>query len=237
MDNYTLPMLFPKPLRRAVFNSRINRFLGLAEVEGAEEEVYIPNPGRLAEILRRGAAVYLSERPGPRRKTRFDLVLVEAAGLLVSIDSRMPNRLFEEAMERRQLREFEGLYIEDREISLNASRIDFLLSGDHRRMLVEVKSCTLVEEGVALFPDAPTERGRRHLRHLAERPGGLEASIVFIIQRGDAELFRPNSRLDPAFAEALKEAHIRGVAVYAHRCKVTLEGIWVVEEVEVEIPN
>ncbi|KYH38785.1 MAG: sugar fermentation stimulation protein [Candidatus Bathyarchaeota archaeon B23] len=230
-------MLFPQPLRRALFKARVNRFLGLAEVDGSQEEVYIPNPGRLQELLRPGVTVYLSENPSPRRKTSFDLVLVEAGGLLVSIDSRIPNRLFVEAMEGGQLREFEGLQIEGREVPLDGSRIDFLLSDGHRRMLVEVKSCTLVEEGVALFPDAPTERGRRHLRSLAERPGGLEAAAVFIIQRGDAEVFRPNVELDPAFAEALREARGMGVDVYAHRCHVTLEGIWVMGEVDVEIPD
>lgn len=230
-------MLFPKPLRRAVFSVRINRFLGLAEVGGAQKEVYIPNPGRLRELLKPGVYVYLSESPRAGRRTRFDLVLVDADGVLVSIDSRVPNRLFEEAMEMELLEEFKGLRVEGREVRFDGSRIDFLLSGDERRMLVEVKSCTLVEEGVALFPDAPTERGRRHLRRLAERPRGLEAAVVFIIQRGDAELFRPNSRLDPAFSEALREAHKRGVRVYAHRCRVTLGGIWVVGEVDVEMPN
>ena len=104
-------------------------------------------------------------------------------------------------------------------------------------MLVEVKSCTLVEGDIALFPDAPTERGRRHLRNLTYRPRGFEAAIVFIIQRGDAVKFRPNSRLDPEFTEALREAHRSGVEVYAYLCQVTLKSIQVVDEVPVEIPN
>ena len=100
-----------------------------------------------------------------------------------------------------------------------------------------MKSCTLVEGGTAFFPDAPTERGRRHLRHLTHRPRGFEASIVFIIQREDAVRFRPNSRLDPEFMEALREAHRNGVEVFAYLCQVTLKSIQVADEVSVEIPN
>lgn len=229
-------MHLPQPLLRAIFKKRLNRFLGLAELEDNEVEVYIPNPGRLQELLVPGAIIYIHENPKPGRKTKFDLILVEADGVLVSIDSRMPNRLFEEALEQGALKGFEGFHLEGREVQFDGSRIDFLLEGP-RPMLVEVKSCTLVEEGCALFPDAPTERGRRHLRNLTYRPRGFEAAIVFIIQRGDAVKFRPNSRLDPEFTEALREAHRSGVEVYAYLSHVTLKSIQVVDEVPVEIPD
>ncbi len=229
-------MHLPHPLLRAIFKRRLNRFLGLAELNGNEVEVYIPNPGRLQKLLTPGATIYIHGNPKPGRRTQFDLALVEDDGVLVSIDSRMPNRLFEEALGRGTLKGFEGFNVEAKELRLDGSRIDFLLGGP-RQMLVEVKSCTLVEGGTALFPDAPTERGRRHLRNLTYRPRGFGAAIVFIIQRGDAVKFRPNSRLDPGFAEALREAHRSGVEVYAYLCQVTLKSIEVVEEVPVEIPN
>ncbi len=229
-------MRLPQPLFQAIFRERLNRFLGLAELDDNEIEVYIPNPGRLQELLIPGATIYIHEKPKPGRRTRFDLILVETGGVLVSIDSRMPNRLFEEALGQGALKGFEGFHLEAREFRFDGSRIDFLLEGP-RPMLVEVKSCTLVEGGTALFPDAPTERGRRHLRHLTHRPRGFEASIVFIIQRGDAVEFRPNSRLDPGFTEALREAHKSGVEVYAYLCQVTLKSIQIVDEVPVEIPN
>jgi len=229
-------MHLPQPLIKAVFKRRFNRFLGLAERDDNEIEVYIPNPGRLQELLISGATIYIHENPKPERKTRFDLVLVETDSVLVSIDSRIPNRLFEEALRQGILKGFEGFHVEEREFRLDGSRIDFLLGGP-KPMLVEVKSCTLVEGGTALFPDAPTERGRRHLRNLTYRPRGFEAAIVFIIQRGDAVKFRPNSRLDPEFTEVLREAHRSGVEVYAYLCQVTLKSIQVVDEVPVEIPN
>ena len=229
-------MHLPQPLPRAIFKKRLNRFLGLAELNSNEVEVYIPNPGRLQELLIPGATIYIHEKTKPGRKTRFDLILVEDEGVLVSIDSRIPNRLFEEALKQGTLKRFEGFHVEAREFQLDDSRIDFLLGGP-RLMLVEVKSCTLVEGDTALFPDAPTERGRRHLRNLTYRPRGFEAAIVFIIQRGDAVRFRPNSRLDPEFTEALREAHRSGVEVYAYLCQVTPKSIEVVEEVPVEIPN
>jgi len=229
-------MRLPQPLLRAIFKKRLNRFLGLAELNGNEVEVYIPNPGRLQELLTPGATIHIHENPKPGRRTQFDLVLVEIDGVLVSIDSRIPNRLFEEALEQETLKGFEGFHIEEREFQLDDSRIDFLLGGP-RPMLVEVKSCTLVEGGTALFPDAPTERGRRHLRHLTHRPRGFEAAIVFIIQRGDAVRFRPNSRLDPGFTEALREAYRSGVEVYAYLSHVTLKSIKVADEIPVEIPD
>ena len=229
-------MHLPQPLLRAIFKKRLNRFLGLVELDGNEVEVYIPNPGRLQELLIPGATIYIHGNPKPGRRTQFDLVLVEIDGVLVSIDSRIPNRLFEEALGRGTLKGFEGFHVEAREFQFDGSRIDFLLGGP-RQMLVEVKSCTLVEGDTALFPDAPTERGRRHLRHLTHRPRSLGASIVFIIQRGDAVRFRPNSRLDPEFTEALREAYRSGVEVYAYLCQVTPKSIEVVEEVPVEIPN
>lgn len=229
-------MRLPQPLLQAIFKERLNRFLGLAELHNNEVEVYIPNPGRLQELLIPGATIYIHERASRGRRTRFDVILVEADDILVSIDSRIPNRLFEEALEQRTLKGFEGFHLEAKEFQLDGSRIDFLLRGP-KPMLVEVKSCTLVEGDTALFPDAPTERGRRHLRHLTHRPEGFKASIVFIIQRGDAVRFRPNSRLDPEFTEALREAHRSGVEVYAYLCHVTLKSIQVVDEVPVEIPD
>ncbi len=229
-------MFLPQPLLKAAFKGRLNRFLGLGELNGGEVEVYIPNPGRLQELLIPGATIYIHENPKPGRKTRFDLVLVKADSVLVSIDSRIPNRLFEEALRQGTLKGFEDFHLEEREFRLDDSRIDFLLGGPKPR-LVEVKSCTLVEEGCALFPDAPTERGRRHLWHLTHRPRGFEAAVVFMVQRGDAVKFKPNSRLDPEFAAALGEAYKSGVNIHAYRCHVDLKSIQVVGEIPVEIPD
>lgn len=206
-------------LRRGRFIRRLNRFACLVEVDGETAEAYLPNPGRLQEILVEGAEVLLRVSNASRRKTACDLIGVRAGETWVSIDARVPNALFKEAVEQRSLREFAGYRIAREEVFFGSSRLDFLLQGEPP-CLVEVKSCTLVEEGIAKFPDAPTARGRRHLLELIKaREGGYRCAVVFIIQRGDAFAFAPNDATDSAFGEALREAARRGVEVLAYRCR------------------
>ncbi len=214
------------------FVKRNNRFSVLVNVNGEEKSAYLPNPGRLEELLVPGAGVLL-RRAHKKRKTEFDLVAVRCGRTLVSIDSRVPNTLFEEAFKSGKLAEFSE-YSEIRgEIKSGSSRIDFILDD---KCLVEVKSCTLVELGLALFPDAPTERGRRHLYELLDftRRGGRSA-VVFIIQREDAEIFSPNYATDMAFSRALEEVAERGVEVYAYKCRVSRKEIELHKRVEVAL--
>ena len=226
-------MRFRGRILKGVFLERLNRFLGRVEVSGREALCYIPNPGRMVELLGSGVEVYLREEHGPGRKTGYDLLLVRR-GVLVSIDSRAPNRLVEEAIQAGLLPEFQGYDIIRAEYTYRGSRVDFLLSQGERRMLLEVKSCTLVEDGRALFPDAPTLRGRRHLHTLISAlEQGLEASILFVVQRPDAEGFSPNDETDPEFGAALREAASKGVRIYAYKCQVTLDGMWFLGQVPV----
>ena len=228
-------MMIFSNLRPAIFRERQNRFLGLTEFDGKEVECFIPNPGRLEELLRPDTRVYLKPAESRVRKTRFDLVLVECQGNLVSVDSRVPNTVVEEAIEVGLIPEFFGYRVECREPTFDDSRFDFLLTNDQRRVFVEVKSCTLVVDGLALFPDAPTRRGTRHLLRLDDALSSGRSAIIFLIQRGDANALRPNWNADPVFAAAFEKAQLKGVEAYAYDSRVTLEGISINRRVPVKI--
>jgi sugar fermentation stimulation protein A len=202
---------------KARFLSRSSRFSVLAELadRGGGEgdlECHLPNPGRLKELLVPGAELLLRPAKNPdRRKTKFDVFAVVADGCGVVVDSRIPNQLMREAFSSGEAPHFSGYRLVRSEPARGNGRLDFLLRGDGL-CLVEVKSCTLVKTGVALFPDAPTERGRRHLMELAGAvEEGYRASVVFVVQREDAIVFMPNDETDPAFGDALREAAGRGV--------------------------
>jgi len=153
------------------------------------------------------------------------MVLVDYMGVLVSVDSRLPNALVAEAVHAGRLREFEGCTVERTEPVFHDSRLDLVLSDGEEQVMVETKSCTLVEEGVARFPDAPTKRGARHMRTLVKALDGGRAAAVFVIQRDDAQEFMPNDGTDPAFGEALRLAASMGVEAYAYVSDVSLRGV------------
>ncbi len=228
-------MRFERPLKPACFKARLNRFLGLVDVEGETRGCFIPNPGRLEGILRAGAKVYLSKREAKNRETEYDLLLVDLENTLVSIDSRAPNRVVEEAIGQGLIDELKGLQVKEREAPFQGSRLDFLLRGDGTTLLLEVKSCTLVEDGVALFPDAPTSRGERHIRALARALAHGRSAVLFLVQRGDAAVFRPNWRVDPRLSEALRMAVLEGVEAYAYTSRVSLTSIEIGKGLPVEL--
>jgi len=212
---------FPRLLVAGRFLQRLNRFAALVEVEGRREWVHVRNTGRLRELLSSGRLVLLEPAGKPNRQTRFTLALVRLPTGYVSADAHLPNALVAEALRRRAIPGFRGYRILRREPAMGRNRADFLLARAGRRCLLEVKSVTLVEEGVALFPDAPTVRGRIHLEHLiAARRRGLGAGILFVIQRRDAEVFAPNWGADPEFGETLRRASRAGVHVGALVCRV-----------------
>ena len=160
--------------------------------------------------------------PGTSRKTDYGLALVDVNGVMVSADARLPNGLLREALEADRLTELVGYDRVQLEVPLHDSRIDLMLSGPTGRFYIEAKSVTLVENGVGLFPDAPTDRGRRHVLCLERAVRqGHRAAVVFVIQRGDVRSFAPNAPADPRFAEALRNAASAGVEAYAYRCAVT----------------
>ena len=225
----------PAPLTEATFVARPNRFLLRCDIEGRTHEVHLADPGRLKELLLPGRRVWVRPAASASRRTRWSAVLVEApeGNGLVSVDTTLPNRLIGRALEARALPEFEGWRLERREYALPdgllegrgiRSRVDFLLSRpDGRRLALEVKSVTLVEDGVALFPDAVTARGARHVRELTAVAGldDWEAAVLFVLQRPDAYIVRAASSIDPAFSAALARAADAGVRVLGRRCHVS----------------
>jgi sugar fermentation stimulation protein A len=216
----------PRPLIAARFVRRENRFRVVVEVKGKTEPAHLPNSGRLGELLRPGRELRLAAMSGPKRKTGYDLKLVCYAGVWVSVDARLPNPLLAEAFRAGSLAGFLDYTHLQSEVTLGHSRIDFLLTGPAGRCWVETKSVTLVEEGIARFPDAPTERGRRHLEALISTlEQGDQAAVMFVIQRPDAQLFEPHTAADPQFAQALRRAQSAGVSVLACRCQISEEEI------------
>jgi sugar fermentation stimulation protein A len=231
-------MKLPRGLEQASFLARPNRFVARVELAGEETLVHVANTGRLRELLQPGRTVYLSPQPKPERKTRFDLQLVALGPgpgeRLVSADSRLPPGLVEEAFLAGRLSQFSGYELVRREVTFGDSRLVLELLGPEERCLIEVKSVTLIEKGVARFPDAPTDRGRRHLRTLMRaRVEGHRAAVVFVVQRDDASAFTPTEEPPPAFGDALWEAHDAGVEVYTYRCAVSLSDIGITDEIDV----
>jgi sugar fermentation stimulation protein A len=208
----------------ATFVKRDNRFRVTVQVEGHLVEAHLPNSGRLRELLPPGRRVLLAAAQAPGRLTSYDLLMVDLEGTLVSIDARMPSRLLYNALQAGRLEEFAGYAEVWREVTYGQSRLDLALEGgpDGERCFIEAKSVTLVKDGVALFPDAPTQRGRRHLGELARaRAEGHRAAMVFVVQRDDASRFSPDDEADPAFGQALREAAQAGVEIYAYKCRVS----------------
>ena len=218
----------------AVFVRRLNRFTAVCLLNGAETLCHVANTGRLRELLVPGARVWLVPKDGAGRKTAFTLVAAEKDGRTVNIDSLAPNRVFAEYA--RSGAYLPGLTALRSEVPFGSSRIDFAWrDADGRPGLTELKGVTLFDEnGVAYFPDAPTERGVRHLRELADAAGqGIRAGVCFMLMRPDAVALRPNDRTQPAFGEALREAEKAGVSLRAVCCRVTPEEVVPVGEVPV----
>ena len=229
-------MKLPPKLLEAIFVSRLNRFAALVRLEGSEVVAHVPNSGRLRELFTPGRTVYLTPQSGPHRKTNYDLCLVAVDGLLVSCDARLPSRLVEEALRGDQQAPFRGYPTIEREVVFGESRLDLRLSGPGGYWFVEAKSITLVSEGTALFPDALTTRGARHLRTLMQAiDEGHRGAVVFVVQRKDAKGFSSNDGADREFAATLREASAHGVGVYAYGCQVSMTEIVLAQEVPVHL--
>ena len=212
-------------LRPATFVQRDNRFRATVRLDGVDVWAYVPNSGRLLDLFLPGRPLWLHPVSAPHRETRYDLKLVQMPEGLVSIDARLPNPLFAEAVTAGRLPEFSCDVIRS-EVPYNRSRLDFRLQGTEGVCWVETKSVTWVKDEVAYFPDVPTARGTRHLQELQDIVlQGERAAVVFIIQREDAAAFAPAAAVDPLFAETLRQAVAAGVEVWAYACRVTRQEI------------
>lgn len=201
-----------------VFLSRPNRFIAHCLIDGRQTVCHVKNTGRCKELLLPGNRVFLQHLPSPGRKTEYDLIAVESNGILFNIDSQAPNKAAAE-----WLPTFLGKDTVVRpEYAFGHSRLDFYAEAGRRRIFMEVKGVTLLRDRRALFPDAPTKRGVKHLQELTEAAGsGYECYVLFVIQTEDATAFSPNRTTDPAFADALQTAFRNGVHLLAYTCRVT----------------
>ena len=219
-------------IQKGVFLRRPNRFVAQVEIEGRVETCHVKNTGRCKELLLPGAAVYLEESDNPNRKTRFDLVAVEKGERLINIDAQAPNRVEEEWLRAGGL--VAGLTDLRPECRYGNSRFDFYLEAAGRKAFLEVKGVTLEEENVAYFPDAPTERGVKHIKELCGcLQDGYDAYLVFVIQMKGISSFRPNDRTHRAFGDALRRAEREGVQLAAVDCRVSEAGLQIADAVDI----
>ena len=223
---------------KAKFLSRPNRFIAYCEIDGNTEVVHVKNTGRCRELLVPNATVYLSVSDNPERKTKFDLIAVEkvtsCGTLMINMDSQAPNTAAHEWIASGGV--FGEGGIVRREVTYGRSRFDLYIEHGERRAFVEVKGVTLENDGVASFPDAPTERGIKHINELiAARNDGYEACILFVVQMKGIHTFAPNDETHKAFGDALRHAAESGVRILVYDCRVTPDEMVVDAPVNIEL--
>ena len=216
---------------KGIFKNRPNRFIAEVEVDGKLEIAHVPNTGRCKELLVENVIVWLQPSDNPNRKTRFSLHFVENKGVLVSLYSQQANSIVYDAIVNGNIMELAGYSHHQREKTVENSRIDIYLSNDDEECYVEVKGVTLIVDGEARFPDAPTERGAKHLKELIKlKKQGNRCCVFFLIQHPAGKFFRPNWENDPVFSRTLNEAYSEGVEILVYRCDNQLDGIELVPE-------
>lgn len=211
----------------ALFLERPNKYLGIVDLEGERTEAFIPNPGRMKELMIPGNKVLLRPAaPNPKRRTRFDLIAAQFQKRYVLIDSGVPNKFLKYLLANDLLPEAKGWKLIRPEFKWGNSQFDFLLEKRGKRCLLEAKCCTYVVDGWARFPDAPTLRGTRHVRELIEaKRSGYRSVVLILVQGVGAERFRPNWETDPHFGEAFVDALDAGVEAYARALRFIGKGI------------
>lgn len=207
-------------VRTGKFMARPNRFIALVEIEGRVETCHVKNTGRCKELLVPGATVYIQESDNIKRKTRYSVIGVIKEGRLINMDSQAPNKAVYEWLNKGGL--FQDIICLKPETSYGNSRFDFYIETSKEKIYMEVKGVTLEENGIVRFPDAPTQRGVKHIKELCRCvKEGFEAYLIFVVQMKEVEYFKPNDRTDPEFGEALREAAALGVHILAVDCEVS----------------
>lgn len=224
---------------KAVFIERPNRFIALCRVDEEICKVHVKNTGRCAELLIKGVTVYLEESNDPKRKTKYSLIAVEKGNRLINMDSQAPNEVVEEALVSGKLQLpglEEGLTFIKREVTYQDSRFDFYVETYEKRGFIEVKGVTLEENGYVMFPDAPTQRGLKHVEELMKaKQEGYDCYIIFVIQMKEVLYFKPHAERQEAFAKALKRAKALGVNILAYDCLVTPDTLELNQSVEIQL--
>lgn len=220
-----------------IFLARPNRYLAKVTIDGAEVSAHVPDPGRLPGLMIPGRKVRLIHNPGPKRKTDYTLALVRHGSIWVSVYPVFANALVKDALGKGALPFLSGYENFNSEVKMGKSRFDFKLEFVDGPAFVEVKSVSLVEDSMGKFPDAPTERGVKHLKELIDlRKEGTRAAVLFVSQRSDTRSIMPNDAIDPEFGEWLRKAHQQGVELLGCNCKVTASSISLNQPVEIVLP-
>lgn len=210
----------------SIFKNRPNRFIAEVQINGKDEIAHVSNTGRCKELLIKGVKVYLLPSNNTKRKTRYSLHFVENKGELVSIYSQQANSIVYEGILTGKIKELSRYLHHEREKKVDNSRIDIYLANDIEECYVEVKGVTLIKDGIAQFPDAPTERGVKHLRELMKlKKEGIRTVVFFLIQHPAGNSFKPNWENDPTFSKTLNEAYNLGVEILVYKCNNSLEKI------------
>ena len=210
-----------KTVRTGIFRARPNRFIAIVDIDGTDTVCHVKNTGRCKELLIPGCTVLLEQADHPARKTPYDLIAVYKGERLINMDSQAPNAVAADYLAHR----FPTATIR-REVTYGDSRFDFHIRDEDEQWFVEVKGCTLEIDNVGYFPDAPTERGVKHLRHLIRATEeGYRAAVLFVIQMEGIAAIRPNDVTHPAFGEALRDAAANGVEIWATDCAVTPDSL------------
>ena len=216
----------------ATFINRPNRFIAYCELDSETVKCHVKNTGRCKELLIPGAKVFLYVSDNPERSTKYDLIAVMKGDRLINMDSQVPNDVATEGLRRIPM--FSDVTEIRREFRYGNSRIDIMASDTENKYLIEVKGVTLEKDGIAMFPDAPTERGAKHLRELiSSKEDGYVPCVLLVIQMEDVIRFEPNMVTDPMFSGTLKEAKDSGVNVLAYTCRVTPDSLELSDPVEV----
>ena len=216
---------------KGIFKNRPNRFIAEVDVGGEIEIAHVPNTGRCKELLVEDAVVWLKPSDNPNRKTKFSLHFVENKGVLVSLFSQEANKIVYDAIVEGKIKELSGYGYHQREKTVDNSRIDIYLANEDADCYVEVKGVTLIIDDEARFPDAPTERGAKHLKELIKlKKEGKRCVVFFLIQHPIGKFFRPNWDNDPVFSQTLNDAYDEGVEILVYRCDNQLDGIELVPE-------
>ena len=221
-----------KNIVRGIFKKRLNRFVALCEIDGREVYCHVKNTGRCGEILVEDAECFLEKSDNPERRYQYSLVTVRKGDRLVNIDSQAPNKAVGEFLSAGKL--FSDITEIKPEKTFGKSRFDFYFENKDRKAFLEVKGVTLEKDGRVFFPDAPTERGTKHLNELCRCiEKGFNAYVLFIVQMKNVKSFSPNDETDPAFAKALRTAAEKGVKILCYDCFVTENEMIIKDEVPV----
>lgn len=221
-------------VKTGIFLSRPNRFIAFVKVDGVVETCHVKNTGRCKELLIPGVTVYLEESNNPKRKTKFSVIGVQKGNRMINMDSQAPNKVVYEWIQSGGL--FSDIKLIKPEKIYGNSRLDLYVETPDKQIFIEVKGVTLEEDGIVRFPDAPTERGVKHINELISCvKEGYEAYIIFVIQMKDVIYFEPNDITHPAFGEALRKAEKKGVHILAMDCDVEKDQLNIRNKVMVKL--